>query len=104
VTETGPGDDVVNIKRADGLAGVLGLCEVTINGKSQLMTEEQLRHTFFKLGDGNDKLVVDAELNVGVMADGGNGDDVLIGGAGGDYLNGGRGKDIVRGRGGDECR
>jgi Ca2+-binding RTX toxin-like protein len=102
VIQTGPGDDVVTIRRADGLAGKLGLCEVTINGKSQLMTEEQLRHTRFELGDGNDRLVVDAELDVGVMADGGNGDDVLIGGAGGDWLNGGKGKDIVRGRGGDD--
>jgi Ca2+-binding RTX toxin-like protein len=102
VIQTGPGNDVVDIRRATGLAGLLGLCEVTIDGKTRLMTEDELRHTRFELGDGNDRLVVDAELDVGVMADGGDGDDVLIGGAGGDYLNGGRGKDIVRGRGGND--
>jgi Ca2+-binding RTX toxin-like protein len=100
VIQTGPGDDVVNIKRAEGLAGWLGLCEVTINGKTEFKTEEELAYTHFELGDGNDRLVVDPELNVGISADGGDGDDVLIGGAGGDHLVGGKGKDIVRGRGG----
>src|SRR5262249_48431070 len=45
-------------------------------------------------GDGNDYLSADATLN------GGAGNDILIGGAGTDTLNGGDGDDVLDGRGG----
>lgn len=96
------GDDVVHISKADGLAGCLGLYEVCINGKSQLMTREQLQNTQFNLGKGNDTLLVDGDVDVGIHADGGKGNDVMIGGSGNDHFNGGKGNDILLGRGGHD--
>jgi Ca2+-binding RTX toxin-like protein len=96
------GDDVVHISKADGLAGLLGMLEVSINGKTQLMTQQQLEHTKFKLGDGNDTLLVDDDVTANIEADGGKGNDILIGGSGNDTLRGGKGDDIILGRGGDD--
>jgi Ca2+-binding RTX toxin-like protein len=96
------GNDTVHISKAPGLLGALGMYEVNINGKKQYMTKEQLEHTQFNLGAGNDTLVVDSNVNVGIHADGGAGDDVLIGGGGNDVLNGGSGNDIIAGRGGND--
>ena len=49
---TGCGDDNVHISKADGLAGLLGLYEVNINGQKQYMTKQQLENTQFNLGCG----------------------------------------------------
>ena len=46
---TGCGNDNVHISKADGLAGLLGLYEVNINGQKQYMTEAQLKNTEFNL-------------------------------------------------------
>lgn len=102
VLNTGAGDDTVHIARASGMDGLRGLYEVTINGKTRLMTEEQLEHTRFQLGDGNDRLLVDADVTADVHADGGKGDDVMIGGQGNDVLIGGKGNDYLDGRGGND--
>jgi hypothetical protein len=50
----GDGNDDVRISRASGADGLKGLFEVSINGKVQLMTKEQLEHTRFNLNGGND--------------------------------------------------
>jgi Ca2+-binding RTX toxin-like protein len=94
------GDDNVHISKAPGLLGLLGLYEVNVNGNVQFMTKNQLEHTDFKLGDGDDTLVVDANVTAGIHAEGGNGNDTLIGGAGNDVFNGGNGNDTLWGRGG----
>lgn len=96
------GDDVVHISRAEGLAGCLGLYNVNVNGCSQLMTRQQLENTQFNLGRGDDVLLVDADVNAAIHADGGKGRDLLIGGAGNDTLRGGRGDDIVLGGRGND--
>src|SRR5512139_2977685 len=57
---TGCGDDTVHISKAEGLAGLLGLYKVEINGQTQYMTKQQLENTQFNLGRGNDKLIVDS--------------------------------------------
>ena len=99
---TGGGDDQVHITKADGLAGLLGLYEVDVNGQKQYMTKQQLQNTTFDLGSGNDTLWVDADVNVGIRAEGGSGNDLMVGGSGHDRLNGGSGNDALFGRGGND--
>lgn len=96
------GNDNVHIAKASGLLGLLGLYEVTVNGNTQLMTQQQLENTDFQLGAGDDTLVVDANVNADITAHGGSGRDVMIGGNGDDHLNGGRGNDVIAGRGGND--
>lgn len=96
------GSDVVHISRAQGLAGCLGLYEVNVNGQSQLMTRQQLEHTQFNLGAGNDLLVVDPNVKASVHADGGKGHDLMTGGGGNDVLTGGKGRDLILGGGGHD--
>jgi Ca2+-binding RTX toxin-like protein len=97
------GDDNVHISKAPGLLGALGLFEVDVNGHKQFMTKDQLEHTDFKLGAGNDTLVVDGNVNANITAHGGSGNDVMIGGNGNDHFDGGAGNDILAGRGGNDC-
>ena len=99
---TGCGNDTVHISKADGLAGLLGLYEVNINGQKQYMTEAQLKNTQFNLGGGNDTLWVDSDVKVGIHANGGSGNDVMVGGSGNDDLHGGSGNDAIFGRGGND--
>jgi Ca2+-binding RTX toxin-like protein len=99
-TGNGNGNDDVRINKASGADGLKGLYEVSINGKVQLMTKEQLEHTHFNLQGGNDTLVVDPKVDANISADGGDGNDVMLGGAGNDQFTGGAGKDILMGRGG----
>jgi Ca2+-binding RTX toxin-like protein len=82
--------------------GLAGLYEVNVNGESQFLTAEQLGASSFNLGKGNDTLVVDSDVKVGVTANGGKGSDTLIGGGGNDTLNGGKGADTILGQGGDD--
>src|SRR3954468_9352835 len=98
---TGCGNDNVHISKAEGLAGLLGLYKVDINGHSQYMTKQQLENTQFNLGAGNDTLVVDSNVKADIHANGGKGNDVMIGGAGDDVLKGGDGSDVIAGRGGN---
>jgi Ca2+-binding RTX toxin-like protein len=97
------GDDNVHISKAEGLAGLLGYYKVVVNGDVQYMTKQQLENTDFRLGDGDDTLVVDADVKADITAHGGEGEDVLIGGGGDDKLYGGSDSDVILGRGGDDC-
>jgi Ca2+-binding RTX toxin-like protein len=99
---TGCGNDNVHISKAEGLAGLLGLYKVDINGQTQYMTKQQLENTQFNLGAGNDTLVVDGNVKADIHANGGAGNDVMIGGAGNDHFQGGRGNDVLVGRGGND--
>jgi len=94
------GDDNVHISRASGIAGALGLYDVNINGQHQLMTKEQLEHTTFDLGAGDDKLTVASNVDADITAKGGSGDDTMIGGKGDDNFDGGSGDDFLSGRDG----
>ena len=96
------GDDTVHISKAGGLAGLLGLYEVNMNGQTTYMTKHQLENTDFQLHGGNDTLVVEANVTADITAHGGRGDDVMIGGAGDDTFSGGRGDDVIAGRGGND--
>jgi len=97
---TGCGDDVVHISRAQGLLGLLGYNKVEINGHVQYMTNEQLSHTQFNLGGGKDTVIVDKNVTADIHANGGSGDDVMVGGGGHNYFDGGSGRDLLVGRAG----
>ena len=96
------GNDNVHISKAPGLLGALRLYEVNVNGHVQFMTKQQLEHTNFELGAGNDTLVVDSNVNADIHANGGSGDDVIAGRGGNDHLNGGRGDDVLLGGRGND--
>lgn len=96
------GNDTVHIARAEGLLGDLGLYKVTTNGQSTYMTRQQLEATEFKLGKGDDVLLVDADVDANIKADGGAGNDLLIGGGGNDDLKGGKGNDVILGGAGND--
>jgi Ca2+-binding RTX toxin-like protein len=96
------GDDSVHISKADGLAGLLGLYEVNVNGQTSYMTKQQLENTNFELHGGNDTLVVDENVTADITANGGSGDDVIAGRGGNDELKGGRGDDVLLGGHGDD--
>ena len=53
----GPGEDNVHISKAPGPLGDMGLYEVNINGTKLYYTKEQLEHTDFNLGHGDDNLI-----------------------------------------------
>jgi Ca2+-binding RTX toxin-like protein len=90
------GDDVIMVTNADGVVTISGLApEVLIFG--------------FDAGDSlvinglaGDALVEASGLGVGLhlLANGGDGDDVLLGGAGADTLNGDAWDDVLIGGGG----
>lgn len=96
------GNDNIHISKGPGLTGQLGLYEVNINGKVQLLTKQQLEHTKFNTGDGNDRVVVDPNVKANVKVHGGRGDDFIVGGSGDDQLTGGKGSDRIFGRGGND--
>jgi hypothetical protein len=97
----GDGDDMVFIKKTshDEYA-------VTINGDTAYYTADQLKALsdkgYFKLGGGNDSMVIDESVDVGILVNGGAGDDVIMGGSGNDSLWGSAGNDMISGRGGDD--
>jgi len=104
------GDDVVRIRKFTDELGQ-SLYDVAINGEHYIVSKEKLESTVFDLGDGNDKLIVDPDVDANITARGGNGDDELIGGMGNDRLDGGAGDDVLiggdgndtlRGRGGSD--
>ncbi len=96
------GDDNIHISKGRGLTGQLGLYEVNVNGKVQYVTKQQLEHTQFKTGDGNDRVIVDANVKANVKVHGGRGDDLIVGGSGDDQFSGGKGNDRILGRGGND--
>lgn len=101
ITGTG-GNDNIHVSNAPGLSGLLGLYEINVNGSVQYMTKQQLEQSEFRTGDGDDRVIVDANVKADITVDGGSGDDVIIGGGGDDNLRGGSGNDVIAGRGGND--
>jgi Ca2+-binding RTX toxin-like protein len=89
------GSDFVTVDKASGLAGALGLYEVSVNGRTQYMTQAELEKTQFNLGGGDDVMVVADDVKANIKANGGNGDDVIVTGGGNDRVQGGAGNDII---------
>ena len=94
------GDDVVVLAGDVAGVSVLGLAaQVNVTG-----AEGDLDQLHITAGDGDD--VIDASGvavgSIGLVLDGGNGDDVLIGSAGDDVLIGGPGDDVLIGNGGND--
>jgi Ca2+-binding RTX toxin-like protein len=99
VNATG-GDDVVVIAGDAGAISVLGLAaQVNITG-----AEAALDRLHILAGDGDDVIEASgvAAGAIGLVLDGGDGDDVIIGGDGDDVLIGGPGDDVLIGGGGND--
>ncbi|MBE9063587.1 hypothetical protein IQ256_21765 [cf. Phormidesmis sp. LEGE 11477] len=105
-----------NGKRVDFRRVNLGLFQLDINGVEsmeinggggddsltvQSLSETRLKRVNFDGGDGNDFLNGSA-ADVNILADGGDGDDILIGGSGDDILIGGNGADLLIGGPGND--
>jgi Ca2+-binding RTX toxin-like protein len=94
------GDDVVLITGDAAGVSVLGLAaQVNITGAE---TANDRLHVF--AGDGDDVIEASgvAAGAIGLVLDGGDGDDVIIGGDGDDVLIGGEGDDVLIGGGGND--
>jgi Ca2+-binding RTX toxin-like protein len=96
------GNDAVMIDKASGLAGMLGLYEVNVNGQMQYMTKAELEKTQFNLGGGDDVMVVSEDVKANIKVNGGEGNDVLVTGGGNDRVQGGAGSDIIYTAGGHD--
>lgn len=94
------GNDVVHISKVT-LAGTPGY-DVEINGQHYVVSKEKLESTVFDLGGGDDKFIVDADVDANITVRGGSGDDTLVGGKGNDRLIGGSGDDVLIGGEGDD--
>lgn len=94
------GDDVVHISMVRN--GDIKQYFVEINGELYTVSKEQLESTVFDLGGGDDKLIVDPNVDANITARGGNGDDLMIGGGGDDRFDGGSGDDRLIGRDGND--
>jgi hypothetical protein len=95
------GDDVVHIRKYSDPTG-MSLYDVEINGQHHIVSKEQLESTVFDLGDGDDKLIVDPDVDANITARGGRGDDEMIGGKGNDNFDGGPGDDVLIGGAGND--
>jgi len=100
VVEGTAGNDRIAVSGSNGAARVTGLSEtVSVSGA------EPAKDTLaIDALDGNDGVVAVglAASAVGLVIDGGNGNDLLIGGAGDDHLSGSAGNDVlIGGRGQD---
>jgi Ca2+-binding RTX toxin-like protein len=76
--------------------------EVEFNGEIRELSGEQLAALRFDLRGGDDRFVVDDDVDVGVWVYGGDGEDWLRGGSGNDYLRGGDDDDRASGGDGDD--
>jgi Ca2+-binding RTX toxin-like protein len=93
------GDDVINITEDNGVVTVSGLAtDVTISGFD---TNDRLVIN----GLGGDDVINASGLTgpIQLIADGGDGNDILIGSRGTDTLNGSAGDDILIGNGGQDA-
>jgi Ca2+-binding RTX toxin-like protein len=94
------GDDVVLIVGDAAGTSVLGLAaQVNITG-----AEATLDRLSVFAGDGDDVIEASGVVAgaIGLVLDGGAGDDIIIGGAGDDVLIGGEGDDVLIGGGGND--
>jgi Ca2+-binding RTX toxin-like protein len=92
------GDDVITIAENNGVVTISGLAtDVTISGFDA-------NDRIVINGLGGDDVIQASGLGTAMqlVADGGDGDDVLIGSAGNDILHGGAGDDILQGGGGHD--
>ena len=92
------GDDVVHISK-DPLTN---LYKVEVNGNAYFVTKRALEASDFDLGAGDDKLIVDPDVDANITAHGGSGDDTMIGGKGDDRFDGGSGDDTLIGGAGND--
>jgi Ca2+-binding RTX toxin-like protein len=93
------GDDVINITDNNGVVTVSGLAtDVTITGF------EANNDRLVINGLGGDDVIVASGLNgaMQLVANGGDGNDILIGSRGNDTLSGGAGDDVLIGNGGQD--
>lgn len=93
----GDGDDTIAVKN-----GKNGSLVVTVNGKSTTYSAEDAQNLILDGGAGNDSIVVDKGVTMGLNITGGDGDDMLVGGSGNDRMIDGSGNNAFAGRDGDD--
>lgn len=91
------GDDVIHVRARLG-GGVV----VTVNGESRSFTHEEAQKLSIRAGDGNDRILVEADVLYDLTLVGGAGDDAIRGGGGQDRIYGGDGDDDLDGGDGDD--
>jgi Ca2+-binding RTX toxin-like protein len=96
------GDDIVRIRRSTTAILADLLYDVEINGQHYIVSQQELESTVFRLGGGDDQLLVDPDVKASITARGGDGDDTMIGGTGNDRFDGGSGDDVLIGRDGND--
>lgn len=111
IVDGGSGSDTIELDQNND-----GTFDVTINGTTVTLTEEQTQYLLVQGGSGADTIVVNPVTTVmgpggtpipfaapvGVRIDGGAGHDSITGGAGFDHIVGGTGRDYIDGGRGDD--
>jgi len=105
IIDTGDGDDVVTVTRAqDGrvIVMVRHPTGLEVPGLALWLTEAEATGLTIRVGSGNDTIEVATDVRVHFTMEGQSGDDNLRGGAGGETIRGGAGRDYVDGFSGDD--
>lgn len=98
VIKTGSRDDVVNVRAVDK-----GRLEVDVNGEKTVLSKKQVAAgVVIDVGDGNNKVTIDANVKEGLGVRAGSGNDVIEGGSGDDKIFAGDGDNKVIGGKGDD--
>lgn len=111
IVDAGAWDDDIELDQNND-----GTYDVTINGTTIKLTQEQTQHLLIEGGSGNDTIVVNPVgvtvgpggivipmgAPIGVRINGGAGHDAITGGAGFDEIVGGKGDDYIDGGRGDD--
>jgi Ca2+-binding RTX toxin-like protein len=88
----------VDAKQADSL-------DVTVNGKTSVFSETQIRSIDVNGKAENDSIIIDSSVSIDALVKGGAGNDTIVGGSGNETLSGGKGDDsLVSGSGNDDLR
>ncbi|HEX8520937.1 MAG TPA: calcium-binding protein [Tepidisphaeraceae bacterium] len=83
------------------LRSVIGMIDVTLNGKTMSFDMGATRSIAIQSGSGNDKVTIGSKI-MGCYVSAGAGDDVVSGGDGNDIITGGAGKNKLYGNGGKD--
>lgn len=93
-------DNTIIVRQEGGNLSIDGGQFVTASGVSSTIGASSIRSFLVLGGAGNDTILVDSDVKIPGVIEGGDGDDVLVSGGGSTDLFGGSGNDALYGRGG----